>query len=223
MDIPEPNEVINDLRPILPTIYEALNKGTLEAVDYLEKLKKEKGFSFDLLFAAHITRYHTFQFLKRNGYNVINGEADFEYEMKDIANSGLYLFYNRYSIRIFKTQNGEVPNPGNSITKQLYYSQQQYELFPGITDPARNLNLILLWDVSSTYKLKSLSIACPKSGGKTKESIVMHWKKLIPIEFLQRISNKIPFDPSLKSPKSEIEDLPVYLKKKNEIEIDNKK
>lgn len=215
-NIPRPQAVINDLAPIIPVVYEGLEQGTFKALEFFDGLDEAYRRPIDSHLAAYLTRFYTRIRLKEKGQEVENGEDCKEYSLKYVPNCGLYLGYQQYKIKIFKSKNGEVPTPGNSIKKQGFYEQMQ--LFSEIDGVEPHWNLILLWDVSAPYNLKSLSVACPQAGGRTRNSVIMHWHEPIPEAFLFGIVRPEP----TKETEDEVEDLPLSLAKTEiEIEVDN--
>lgn len=214
-NVPRPEAVLNDLAPILPIVHEGLEQGTFKALEYFDSLDEPYRRPIDTHLAAYLTRFHARIKLKEKGQNVQNGEDYKEYDLKYVPNCGLYLAYQQYKIKIFKSKNGEIPTPGNSIKKREFYEQLQ--LFSHIDGVEPYWNLILLWDVTPPYNLKSLSIACPQSGGNTRNSVVVHWRQPIPDTYLFGIVSP----EEREALKEEIEDLPLSLNTEIEIEVDS--
>lgn len=220
INIPRPDAVLNDLASILPIVYEGLERGTFKALDYFDQLPEEYRRPIDPHLAAYLTRFHTRLKLNQEGHNAENGEDCQDYTLSYVPNCGLYVAYKQYKIKIFKSKNGEVPSPGNSLSKQRYYEQMQ--LFSHIDGAETYLNLILLWEVNPPYSLKSLSIACPQSGGNTRNSVIMHWYQPVPAVYLHGIISPSSNSPSTPIQAQEIEDLPMSLNREIEIETDNR-
>jgi len=71
-----------------------------------------------------------------------------------------------------------IASSGYSQSKQEYYSQANLP-FPE-EEGARSSELVLLWDVTQSYKLSTLSLAYPMAGDTTRASVKAHWHKPIP-------------------------------------------
>ncbi len=219
-NVPRPDAVLNDWAPILPIIHEGLEKGAAQALHFFDQLKEGHQRPIDPHLAAYLTRFYTRIKLREEGHNVENGESCGEYKLNYVPNCGLYLAYKQYKAKIFKSKNSEVPIPGNSLSKQRYYEQMDF--FPNLEGTNNCWNLILLWEVKPPYLLDSLSIACPQSGGRTKNSVIMHWHVLVPPAYLYGIEPSSSDSSAPTRQAQDIEDLEkVTLKKEIEVEIDN--
>jgi hypothetical protein len=111
-----------------------------------------------------------------------------EYDREELANNGLSLTFRNsgsYAIRIRKADAGALPVPGTSKVMQAFYAQQlSFALGEApaneVEDANTALNLVMLWEVTSAYRLKELRLVCPRSGGLTRESVQWHWDVTIP-------------------------------------------
>lgn len=209
--IPSADAVFNDLKPLLAASYDAFEQGTFEARDYFQRIKKD----IDPYVFAHLSRYHAREVLTAKGYSASGIENLPELMLKPLSNSGIYLAYLHYRVRVMKFKR-EVPHPGRSQSRQRLYEQDWEQLrldFPDIDDPRDCLGLLLLWRVDESYGLKSFSLACPQGAGTARDSVRLYWNKPIPMEYLQNIL----IAPPPEQP-SELEDLP--LEENVEIEID---
>jgi hypothetical protein len=200
MNIPEPEVVLRKLAHLLPIIYSSLQHGTHEARDFFDGQKDTAKKVLDRYLAPNLVRFHARHLLKKNDVSVV-----------DVSNNGMCFAYDGYIIRILKANNGKLPVPGHSETRRAFYQQDQYKLklvgFDNSDDnAAEKLNLIILWDVSYSYDLGVISLACPKSGDFTRESVSAYWHCKIPASMLLgQTSDNIPIE-SL-----DIEDLPISL------------
>lgn len=159
--------VLKDLRPLFPLLYEALEVGAQAAREYFDELCKP----IEPYLAADIARYHAREFLLERGQAV----SDLRY--KNTPNIGLYLEYGKYRIRIWKTSDGYLPYPGTSRSKELFLRQITLDDVLGLGIEER-LNLVVLWDVDSEYRLKYVKLVCPKK--KTVGRIEALWSYVIP-------------------------------------------
>jgi hypothetical protein len=196
--IPEPKEVLDDLLEFLPVVCSALDYGVFQAREFFEA----EGREIDRFLAPNLMRYHAKQLLLRHGHEA---EDDNEMDVENVPNNGMYVTFGRYHIRILKSLRGDLPIPGQSMSRQLFY--QQMALFSHVDGGTQeNINLLLLWNVDSYYTLGELSLACPKSGKTSRESVTSHWHCKIPEDYL--LGRPIPR--TARELVEEIYDLPIY-------------
>ena len=192
---------IEEVRPVIPIIYESLEIGTQEARSYFEK-KKEK---IEPYLASDLVRYEAKKILKNHGI-----EAE-EYKqnlgIKDIPLNGLFLEFCNYNIRILKAQDAQLPTTGHSKARQDFYQQNlPFNKSDWSEIIQQKINLIFLWWTDAHYQIgKDIKLVCPKSGGNNKNSLEWYWQSTIdPIEMLI-----IPMENNYESP----EDLDIASKK----------
>jgi len=209
--IPQPDAALNDLFPILVNCCEALELGTFEGRDYFGQRKEQ----IEPLLFAHIARYTALQVLKERIATGKDENGHCEWELKNLANSGIYLAYRQYRVRALKFKR-EVLYPGRSQSRQRFYEQEIEQMqidFPDYDYSQDYINLLLLWRVDDDHALKSFYLACPY--GATRSSVKLLWNKMVPIEYLQNAL-------VVSSPESSIppEDLPIEEDIEIEIERD---
>jgi hypothetical protein len=54
------------------------------------------------------------------------------------------------------------------------------ELFPGVSESATELRLVILWDVSKTGTLETLWLVCPKDFNRKTGEITVYWDAELP-------------------------------------------
>lgn len=167
-DVMDPEAVAADLEAVVPTIWRALEVGTLRARDFFE----ERDLGVDSFLFPNLVRYEAKLFLVDAGQEV--------FETEILSNNGLIMRHLEYQLRLLKSDNGELPTPGQSRRKQAYYSQQLEFFAPIADEPVEMVNLVVLWDVDSHFNLSELTLVYPKSGGQTKASVSAFWK--LPLE-----------------------------------------
>ena len=182
-NIPKAEKVFNDLSESFPVVYSALGHGTFKAKEFFENQDNDENKIINKFLAPNLVRYYAKMMLKREGREVF--EEDDKFQINQIPNNGLCYIHDQYLIRILKSFKGELPTPGQSESRQKFYSQQQTFKF-SLSEGTKNeyINLLLLWDVDSHYNLTSLSLACPKAGNTTVESVKTHWHCEIPNSLL---------------------------------------
>ncbi len=167
---PEPQAALADLAPLVPVLYQAYEGAAFLAHNYFAQRNRP----VDLWHHASIVRYEAKVMLEEHGL-----------PLEDLANNGLALTYAGYNLRAFKADQGRVPSPGTSKTKQRFF--QQFRL----TDLPESLlsfaqaqqgrwNLVVVWDVTPTYALADLVLALPKYGDADRASVEMCWEVPIP-------------------------------------------
>ncbi len=182
-NIPDAEKVFNDLYELFPVVNAALEHGTFQAREFFQNQNKTINKSL----APNLVRYYAKMMLQGDGREVF--EEDGKFYINQIPNNGLCIIHHQYWIRILKSAKGELPTPGQSKTKQRFYSQEQYLFkFPSSEEIKKeNVNLLLLWETDSHYNLRNLTLACPKAGNTTTESVEIYWHREIPNSILHAV------------------------------------
>ena len=178
LNVPSPEEVQKDLELIVPHIHTALEHGTLNARDFFEREDPDK--LVDRYLAPNLVRYWAKKHLQNVGLQVTEEPAEFD--LKPLPNNGLCLSAGHYRLRILKSDDGDPPIPGDSVSRQNFYHQISIVLTTedGTEIQEEVRNLLILWDIDRSYNLSGLSLAYPKSGKNTKASVQVHWH--VPLE-----------------------------------------
>lgn len=174
-NVPDAEEVLKDLMPLVPALYGALEAGTLSAREFFEA----KAAPIDPYHGSSHVRWEAKRYLDSLGQDI----TDCQYDREDLSNNGLCLtLKNKYRIRIRKSSDGLLPVPGPSKTMQAFYHQLAFPQFVPATEASATalLNLVLLWDTTDDYTLTELVLACPKAGGTEKASVEAHWYVPVP-------------------------------------------
>jgi hypothetical protein len=169
MQIPSADDVLADLTPLRPLLYASVRGGVAEARRYFFGA----GAEIDPYLFCHIVRFRAKQVLEGEGYSVQ------EFELADLANSGLAMTFAGYPIRIRKGDQGQLPAPQSQSLLDFYEQQQLRLTFPG--EMPGKPNLVVLWDVERpSYEMtKTMVLACP--AGVTRSDVPCHWKVALPI------------------------------------------
>jgi hypothetical protein len=206
-EIPEPPVVLRDLSHFFPIFNSAFQQGTFKAFEYFDKIGVDHK-DIDPYLASSLVRYHARDVLRNSGQKIV--DVDHLLNFQNVPNIGIYLSSGRYNIRILKSKNGDIPAPGHSTKRQEYYQQIQpqtaFDFYEEVA--GGKLNLLVLWDVIPPYNLSStVVLACPKDGGETRGSVIVHWKCEVPQEIiLDSITAQVKV---AKEVSNEIEDLPI--------------
>ena len=176
-NIPQPEEVMPELSSVLKVIHTAIEHGTMRASEFFD----EKDVEIDRFLAPCLVRYFAKKYLESEGHEV-SAETESDFNLQPLPNNGLCLQHGRYRMRILKSDNGDPPVPGHSISRQGFYQQLPLLLATseGIEVQEEILNLIVLWEIARPYTLSSLCLVCPKNGKDTKASVEIHWQ--VPIQ-----------------------------------------
>lgn len=179
-----PISVMKDLSFLFPIIYTALDHGVSKTKEFFQNQEEEPDKKIDPYFAPNHVRFYALRHLKRAGQDVYEDDVTDDLSVANIPNNGMHINYGRYQIKILKSNNGDLPVPGHSRIRQGYYSQPSFL----DCDEAANsmtINLLLLWNVKWGYAgLGVLTLACPKAGGSTRESVSHHFHVGIPPKML---------------------------------------
>jgi hypothetical protein len=184
---------------LFPIVYTALDFGTHKSREFFEKQEHPEFRDINRYLAPNLVRFFAIQNLKLNRNDL--------FTLENVPNNGIYLWNDRYNIRVLKSNLERLPVPGHSISRQQYYHQQGIlDLFENDGNgSAYKWNLLLLWNVKSEYQLGNLSLACPQAGGRTRESVLSHWHRQIPDTYIFG-----GFDIDI-SESPEVNDLPLEL------------
>lgn len=206
--IPEPNEELRKLEPLIPVLFEAFEGATESACAFFEGEEKP------INAALHpcLVRYYARDFLQ-DKCQVVE-----EFEREEIANNGLCLAYRGRRYRIWKAEDERLPAPGPSGVKQAFLNQQLSMFLPehGEARPV-DLNLVILWNVDQQHRLTGLHLVCPKwasSDGLTAEA---HWA--CPIEHPAAGMAGVPSEPRPTEPDG-YKDLPIEIRETDARDIE---
>ena len=119
LNVPTPEEVKKDIEPVFPIIHTALEQGTLQAREFFEREEKEK--QIDRYLAPNLVRWWAKRYLQQAGYQISDDQMD--YSFQSLPNNGLYMKAGRYRLRILKSDDGDAPVPGDSVSRQSFYQQ----------------------------------------------------------------------------------------------------
>lgn len=169
--------VLAQLHPIVSPVYSAIEGSLQKTREFFENDHVE----VDRSLAPNLVRYYAKRFLTAEGLATEYEQADAaDYELRQLPNNGLCLKYDRHEIRILKADDGELPAPGPSMSRQKFWNwngQLSFNFSYGDALPeaseekSLSLHLIVLWDVDPfKYNLKRLLLGCPISGDETTAS-----------------------------------------------------
>ncbi len=201
MSMFSPKPIMKDLAVLFPLVYGAMDYAIAQTKDFFENQENAQDRIIDPYLAPNQVRFHAVKYLKRAGQDV---QEDNDLSIANIPNNGMHINFGRYQIKILKSSRGDLPVPGHSRIRQGYYSQDN--LFND-DDPNMTINLLILWNAQIDFNgLGVLSLACPKAGGVTRESVAHHFHCEIPQKLLYGVYNV-----SDEIQDSEIYDLPLKL------------
>jgi hypothetical protein len=200
---PAPDVALKETASVHRLIFKAIESSVVIAKTYFDKLDQE----IDPWLAASMVRYHAGLYIDRR-LPKIKG-----LHREPLPNSGLYLEFKRYRIRIRKSDEGEMPDPGPSQTMQAFYQQRLlgWDSVVG-DDESIPVNLLVVWDATRSYVLLGMDLVCPKYGSEDKDSAEQHWKIAVP----HPAATLPPVQPGPKdipAAESDVDDLPYTRKR----------
>lgn len=180
--IPPPQTILERHTPLLRLIVVALQAGTAHVREYAEWKNEE----IDRALAAALVRKGAKRYLLSRSQDVANEEDEqpIDYEAEYLSNLGLALSADSVHIRVLRSDNGNMPVPGQSKRRQQFYAQQgtlPFDVDAIATDApiAGVVNLVLHWSTDRDYNLDKVYLGCPKAGGTTRASVEAHWDELV--------------------------------------------
>ncbi len=184
IDVPEPEDVLNDLRNLWPVVHSSLDYGVYQALEFFDRHDTAEGKKIDPFFGPHLVRYYA--------KTAIIRDNDGLFKVENVPNGGLFVYTDRYCVRVLKSKKGKIPAPRYSQARQEYYRQMPVrQLAFDLPDfreyqSGEKLNLLAIWelDPEHRYKVGRISVACPKDGGLSSSTVVAYWHVSIPPEFI---------------------------------------
>jgi hypothetical protein len=169
MDIPE--SVSADLKPLTDALYEVIERAVADAQAYLDAKRVElRGpdgdDAIDPYVFSQLVRFYASELLASSSF------AELGYRLERLPNCGIYLEYLGYLIRLWKADEGKLPAPGASLSKQDFYQQPLFA-------EDRPRKLAVLWETYKSGKV-SLILACPSGEGEPWQPGQSHWELTIP-------------------------------------------
>ena len=198
----QPESVVGTYRPLLCRLVEALRRGTMHAQAYAEQHDEE----IDRALAPPLVRKEAKRRLLKLNEDVQDEEEEdqIDYETQSVPNLGLSVRAGAVQIRILRSAAGSMlPLAGDSMARQEYYTQPLFpELAEGSPETGGLLRLVLHWDTDAEYNLTRVYLACPKSGGKTRETVMTHWDEPIWRRHQPEVDGQV---------QAEVKDVDIYL------------
>jgi hypothetical protein len=178
--VPSPEQVQREIGSELSLITTALDFGSRKVRAYFDR--EDQG-TVDRNLAPNILRYQAKKYLRKAGKQAADEEDEEEaLRCMPVSNNGLFLKVGRYNIRIRKSDDGDIPAPGDSKARQKFYQQPIREVFENNDgEEGESINLLVVWDVVTPYALSAATLACPLDGKETKASVLLHWQAPLPI------------------------------------------
>jgi hypothetical protein len=182
----EPNreEAMNAFLPAAPFLNRAYDYAISKATNHF------KDRDINPYLHAGIVRDEVFKYLADH-------QQLLPFAVRGLPNSGILLFIQAYAVRTRKGVDENLPPAGQSKTLQSFYrqiihyqrarrnkfamlsSQQKRKQMIQMQLPLPLYNLVLLWNVTSKYTFKGLSIVAPKDGDE--RSAEVFWRERIPL------------------------------------------
>src|SRR4051812_6842159 len=145
----DPEIAMEHLAELWPVLYSALEHATQETRGFFD----QEDAPVNRALAPELVRYFACVALDDAGHVV-------EYEREAIAKNGLSLKRSGYHLRVRKRANGKLPIPGPSKVLTTFWRQMTLFDAGATTDPDAH-PLLVLWEVTASYKLVGLTLAYP--------------------------------------------------------------
>lgn len=159
-----PDEIVHKLERLGATLWRLLEMASDEARQWFDA----RGSKIEPCMFANIVRYVAHNLLEEEGYDLL-----------DLGNNGIQIEYRDHSIKVLKADDGGLPVPGPSHTKQCFYEQTL--MFNRTVDvmfpPHEYRNLVLCWEVDKDYSISHLTLYCPQAGNE--HSARAYWSRPI--------------------------------------------
>lgn len=184
---PESPKVFELLEPVRELLWNGLDFGCDQALQYFESIKETEDINPWL--ASHLTRYHCLRWLAANGLQ------DTTFQALPLAFSGIWLRSAELDVRVLKIDRRPSPQtkePTRRIQAQNvsdarrdYYTQPSmtfdtdFVKLDGMIVPPR-VKTLALWDTNASRLLTTLELACPKWLDEDKLLVETHWWLPIP-------------------------------------------
>lgn len=163
-ELPTFEAVQEQLQPLLNLIQQALAEGTLHVSEYSNWQVEP----IDYALAPNLVRHKAKAILIAHGQDANDEvEENVGFETDQIPNNGICILTPGFTIRALKSSDdGSIPLPGNSVTRQNFYKQFQAlldfeELRNGNEHVQPIWGLVVHWTVDANYTLLSVSVALP--------------------------------------------------------------
>jgi hypothetical protein len=167
---PDQAETLERAAQVSKVVASTLAKAIKVADDFFKA-----GRPFDANFFADWVRYEARELFRVEQLETTDAD-DSAIETQTVANMGLQLYQNGLLFKVLKATNGMAPVPATEA--RINFFNQQLSV---IKDPRTksllpvDLNLIYLWECDDLRAFSGLTLLCPKSGGRSRESVTWHW------------------------------------------------
>jgi len=155
---------VRDLEPLTVLLYEGFEGGLSVTREFFET----HGAPICKHLGPAIVRWYVKRFLSDRGHVVQ------ELQQQDMNNNGLGMRFQPYYLRIWKSDDGQLPYPGQSRTKRDFLYQAAYIPFRWNWSPPKT-NLVFLWSTDSEYQGLQLYLACPKENPAQEGAVATEW------------------------------------------------
>jgi len=160
--VPSPEESLEKLAPIFTELYAGFESGIFKAREYFEV----EHIVTDLSVASMLIRLHVKDRLLKAGLK--------EVKLENHSLCGLDFIYKDTHVRVWKSDDHNLPDPGRSLARQAFY---QYNLeFP---DRVPYNKFIILWNLNNTGGV-TLWLECPKDFDAETRVSEVHWFVPVP-------------------------------------------
>jgi hypothetical protein len=173
-------ETLKTLAAIHPQIHAALDHGAFKSRAYFESEETKLERSLQSM----LVRYHAKIQLQEKFPEVVFDQfslCGISLLCKNLTYKGRKV---DCRLRLWKSFTNELPPPGRSHGKRVFYTQPQMELFgdgsPHEAEHVNEMKLAILWNLNSQGLLQPLWLVAPKSCNRSTGEIKVWWDVRIP-------------------------------------------
>lgn len=140
--------------------------------------------------AANKTRFHARHYLE------IQEKQEAEYFFQKVSNNRIRIRAGVGGIKVVRRKDGDPPPPNNAYTNKKFYKQDSlpYQLpltkdffkpfevdqWPSFADSPEKLHLIFCWEADAFHRFSQISLMCPRTIWKYRQSAEVFWLRVIP-------------------------------------------
>lgn len=158
-----PEQILEDLEPVVTTMREALDHG-LSLAD-----ERTAGFEEDPWLHAHFVRTGVHDY-----FSVMPPEG---FEVHRLALAGIEVIQGLRVVRVLKSQAGGVPKPGLNRARQSFWSNRELGITPTAVSSAGG-NLILDWSTGAGQEIE-LALSEPAGVWRYQGVPKLRWRRRI--------------------------------------------
>jgi hypothetical protein len=207
-DLPTFEVAIESLERVPEVLYQALEHAAAKTKEFKDShFPKRKR--LDACLTAVVFRAHVIEYM--NGEGIEAREDSGKWSFRHLPFCGISFYYKKLHVRILKGPDGILPGCGYSKRRKMFYDQNQTRYLVDNQIMESDANLIVLWDLDSSFALAHIWLALPCKGGKRPQDVSVYWcdeiphpiQKVVPVPETTTVDDGLD---NLLKPRKDIED-----------------